>query len=123
MKLRKYQSDAVAKVVDMIDAPANRRGVIRIPVGSGKSLVIAALIEHYYGQNKKILVVTHSQILIKQNISKLPHLSDVICVYSAGLDKKDLKQITFVLSWQYNARFFQEQIAAQFDFLIYNCGV
>lgn len=96
MEYRYYQSEAIASTIDMLELSdkKNLRPVIDLPTGSGKSVVIAGLCEHYYRQNKKVLVVTHRAELLKQNRDKISHLGDT-SFYSAGLGEKVLSPVTF----------------------------
>lgn len=98
LKLRDYQDHAVESVFDYFGR-LNGNPLIVMPTGTGKSLVIAGLIQRvwmsYPGQ--RIVVATHVKELIAQNFAKLMELWPVAPagVYSAGLGRRDIKPITF----------------------------
>jgi len=97
MQLRYYQTDAVQSVFDWFekgkDAP-----LIVTPTGSGKSVILAEFIRRVCTEyhDMHVLVVTHVKELVDQDANAIkrlwPHAS--VGVYSAGLGKRQLKQIT-----------------------------
>lgn len=96
MKLRHYQLDAVNNTVDYIK---NKKGnpLIVLPTGSGKTPVIAGLIDKLMSDlgYKSILVLTHVKEIIEQNektIRKITHRD--VGVFSAGLGRKEIRDVT-----------------------------
>ena len=97
MKLRYYQTDAIQSIYDWFaagkDAP-----LIVTPTGSGKSVILGGFIKRaiHDHSDTHILVVTHVKELVEQDAKAIraicPHAS--VGIYSAGLGKKQLKQIT-----------------------------
>lgn len=97
MKLRHYQADAIQSIYDWLgsgkDAP-----LIVTPTGSGKSVILGGFIKRalYDHPDTHILVVTHVKELVEQDAKAIraicPHAS--VGIYSAGLGKKQLKQVT-----------------------------
>lgn len=98
MKLRDYQRDAVRATLFFLKK-SKGNPIVALPTGTGKSLIIAALIRYFVEvQHKNVLVLTHVKELIKQNQKALntfwPNCDSGI--YSAGLNKRDTgKQILF----------------------------
>jgi DNA repair protein RadD len=97
MKLRGYQNEAIKSIYDWFgegkDAP-----LIVTPTGSGKSVILADFIRKACTEHPDthILVVTHVKELVEQDVKAIksvwPHAS--IGIYSAGLGKRQLKNIT-----------------------------
>lgn len=97
MQLRYYQTDAIQSIYDWFaagkDAP-----LIVTPTGSGKSVILGGFIGRALRDHPDthILVVTHVKELVEQDAKAIrnlcPHAS--VGIYSAGLGKKQLKQVT-----------------------------
>lgn len=71
--------------------------MLQLATGTGKSLIIAALAEHYRAANKPVWVLTHVQQLVEQNAATYARYSGseagIVC---AGLKRKDrLNPVTF----------------------------
>lgn len=64
---------------------------------SGKSLILAAICQHFAKLNKKILVISHVKEILEQNAQKMVRLMPgaPISFYSASLRQKRFSQITF----------------------------
>ncbi len=99
MRLRPYQSEAVDSVFYYFQ---ERKGnpIIAAPTGTGKSVIIASLIETIYKHypTQRVMMLTHVKELIEQNFQKLLTLYPTAPagIYSAGLKRKDLNtKITF----------------------------
>lgn len=92
-KLRDYQDAAVLSVPQYFESGKQGNPIIALPTGTGKSLVIAGLLDYIYSRwpNQRIIALTHVKELIEQNYEKakslLPHLS--IGVNSASVGKRD----------------------------------
>lgn len=86
-ELRDYQKEAV------IAAQGKKNGVLVLPTGSGKSLVIAALAE---AMGCRIIVLQPTKEILEQNKAKMEAFGATdIGVYSASCNRKDIGQITF----------------------------
>lgn len=99
MKLRHYQNTAVEKTYEYWNE-RTEPGLIILPTGTGKSLVIAELckLTKEYPQTR-IIVATHNQDLVGQDFQELISLWNEAPagIYSAGLRKRDVHQkILFV---------------------------
>ena len=93
-KLRKYQNAAVAaglKVFDQKKKP--KSGIIVLPTGSGKSLVIAEIARQLDGHT---LVFQPSKEILEQNLQKTIDFGFTdVGVFSASAGRKDFGKITF----------------------------
>ncbi len=92
IKLRSYQLQALRDTVAYIKKQKGNP-VIAMPTGTGKSLLIAALIRYYHAEyGKRILVLTHVKELIEQNYKATaafcPPPVDM-GIYSAGLKRRE----------------------------------
>ena len=95
MKLRPYQQETINQIYGWFNTHAKGHLVVNLPTGSGKSHIIATLCKEAGGA--RVLMLTHSKELIKQNAEKLVDLweSAPVGIYSAGLKLKNIDQITF----------------------------
>lgn len=96
---RAYQIEAAQSVPNYF---MNNTGnpVVAMPTGTGKSVVIAMLLQmvYHYWPGQRVMVLTHVKELIQQNYDKLMTLwpAAPAGVYSAGLNRKEShRKITF----------------------------
>jgi len=96
MQLRAYQEYAVQTVFDYYEEGKTGNCVIAMPTGTGKSLVIAGLIQRILNMwgNQRFMVLTHVKELIEQNHEKLHAMwpNAPTGIYSSGLRQKDIAQ-------------------------------
>ena len=102
INLRWYQKKVAPLVFDYWRKHKNKKPIIAIPTGAGKSLIIADLIYQSHSKwNIEILVLSHRKEILTQNKSALMeyleqhNLSTDIGIYSAGLGIKEKEKITF----------------------------
>ena len=92
MKLRPYQQKACSAALVSLADEGNP--VLQLATGTGKSLIIAAMAEHFKMQNKRVWVLTHIQQLVKQNAKTFQVFTGgsagIVC---AGLDKKETRSM------------------------------
>lgn len=94
-KLRDYQQEAVDSVIRYFMKYGNKSGnpLIQLPTGTGKSLVIAGLLQFIHNNwgSVRSIVVTHVKELIEQNHDKFHKLwpEAPSGIYSAGMNRKD----------------------------------
>jgi DNA repair protein RadD len=90
--LRDYQKDAVRAMID--DISSDRKSVVSLPTGSGKSVVIADFV-NWLGT--PTLILQPSREILAQNKEKLSTYVDKseIGVYSASFNLKQIKKYTF----------------------------
>lgn len=93
MILRDYQSAAVSALFDYFHSGNPGNPLIVMPTGTGKSVVIAALIQRILTDypTTRVLMATHVKELIQQNLDKLLRVWPLapVGVYSAGLKQNN----------------------------------
>jgi len=93
MQLRDYQTDAVNAVFAYFESGAPGHPLIVAPTGTGKSLIIAALIQRILDTypTARVMMLTHVKELIQQNADKLLRVwpDAPMGIYSAGLKQAD----------------------------------
>lgn len=101
LKPRDYQEYAVDQTgAFLFNTPAERCPLILMPTGTGKSVVIARLIERLLTQwySMRVLVLTHVKELVQQNADKMLTIwpNAPMGIVSAGLGRTETKrQIIF----------------------------
>lgn len=92
--LRKYQDEAVTAGIEFFNEPMKKgnNGIIVLPTGSGKSLVIASII---MGLPGKTIVLQPSKEILEQNHAKLMGYGYCAGIYSASMGRKEVDKITF----------------------------
>ena len=97
--LRPYQRKAIDDLYKWFENNTYGNPVLNLPTGAGKSHIVAALckeaVQNYPGT--RILMLTHTRELIAQNAEKMRlHWPNApLGIYSAGLKRSDIDQITF----------------------------
>ena len=99
LELRPYQRESIDAIFDYWDA-GKGNGLIVLPTGAGKSLVLAALCQRLLADYPllRIAIVTHVRELIVQNYQELLRLwpAAPAGIYSAGVGRRDTRaQILF----------------------------
>jgi DNA repair protein RadD len=99
MKLYPYQEEAISALWDCWKASPQSAPIIVAPTGSGKSFIIATIIQRISAKHPKFrfLVATHTKEIVAQNSKELQALmpAEPIGIYSAGLGEKRIRRITF----------------------------
>lgn len=95
MQLRIYQEEATQAAIATLGK--GQHPVLQLATGTGKSLIIAAIAEHYKDLGQRTWVLTHVQQLVKQNAATYERYTGfkpgIVC---AGLNAKDLYEpVTF----------------------------
>lgn len=91
-ELRYYQKNAVEAGLNFLQGKHNG-GLIILPIGAGKSLVIAAIAN---ALKSPLLVLQPSKEILEQNFKKLTDFQYFDCgIYSASFSRKDVKMVTF----------------------------
>jgi len=95
MQLRHYQQEAVDAALAALGEDGHP--VLQLATGTGKSIIIAALAEHYRQMNAPVWVLTHVQQLVEQNAATYHRYSGVAPgIVCAGLRRKDrFEPVTF----------------------------
>ena len=97
---RQYQSESLDSTWTYL---CREKGniVLVLPTGSGKSWVIALLIQRARTYNGRVIVLAHRKELLTQNYEKIQSLiDDDIGIYSAGLNSRDTEQDVLVAGIQ-----------------------
>ena len=92
-QLREYQRQAVERVVAYLQQPTKRNGVLILPTGAGKSLVIAAIA---YQLDSPVLIFQPSKEILEQNYHKLLSYGVLDAgIFSASFNSRNVRKITF----------------------------
>ena len=92
-ELRPYQREAVDAAVAFFDSPTRGNGLIVLPTGAGKSLVIANIA---YKLDAPVLIFQPSKEILEQNYHK--RLSYGVLdagIFSASFNSKAVRKVTF----------------------------
>lgn len=89
---RPYQVGAVDAAVTYLTQPKARNGLLILPTGSGKSIVIANIIREL---GQPTLVFQPSKEILVQNHAKLCSYGYRAGIYSASAGEKKLQNVTF----------------------------
>lgn len=91
--LRYYQKEASDAAVKLFNGKTDKNGLIIIPTGGGKSLILADIASRLEGP---LLVFQASKEILQQNFAKLQSYGIIDCgCYSASVGRKDINRITF----------------------------
>ena len=91
MELRQYQKDAVNSGLSILNGK-NKNGLLVLPTGTGKSLVIAEIIKR---SKKKTIVLQPTKEILEQNLSKIKRFGmQDIGVFSASMNEKTIGKTT-----------------------------
>lgn len=90
-QLRPYQSEAINLSVDFLKSNSKDNALVILPTGSGKSVVIAKIIEPLEG---KTVVLQPSKEILEQNYEKFSNYGKA-SIYSASAGEKRIDKITF----------------------------
>jgi len=93
IQLRDYQEKAANAAVIFFKNHSKNNGIIIMPTGSGKSIVLAAIAERL---NSRLLVFCPSSEILRQNYSKAKAFGLDCSMYSASTEKMTLSKVTFV---------------------------
>ena len=94
-KLRDYQTAASDAAVKFFSdkGSAKHNGILILPTGAGKSLVIADIASKI---DEPLIVLQPSKEILEQNFAKLQSYGVWDCsIYSASLNRKEINRITF----------------------------
>ncbi|SFC22278.1 ATP-dependent helicase IRC3 [Marinospirillum celere] len=107
VQLRPYQQEAVHRVLEWFRS-TSEPGLLCLPTGAGKSLVIAELARLARG---RVMVLAHVRELVEQNQAKYAAYGLEADIFSAGLGRKEAqRQVVFgsVQSVVGNLQFFED---------------
>lgn len=93
--LRDYQRAASIAAVRCLTGEQKENGLLILPTGSGKSLIIADIAAHL---SEPLIVLQPSKEILEQNYAKyLSYGFDNAAIYSASAGRKDIGQVTFAM--------------------------
>ena len=84
MELRKYQMEAKNAVLKEWES-GNKKTLIVLPTGTGKTIVFSSIVEEMVKQNHRVLILAHRAELLTQAADKLKTLTGL----DAVLEKRD----------------------------------
>lgn len=91
-QLRPYQAESIQRSVDFLKSESEKRSALVIlPTGSGKSVVIAKILEPLEG---KTVVLQPSKEILEQNYEKFSNYGKA-SIYSASAGEKRIDKVTF----------------------------
>lgn len=90
-QLRPYQSDSINLSVEYLKGNSNQNALVILPTGSGKSVVIAKILEPLEG---KTIVLQPSKEILEQNYEKYSNYGKA-SIYSASAGEKRIDKVTF----------------------------
>lgn len=92
-ELRPYQRQAVDAAVTFFDSPTRGNGLIVLPTGAGKSLVIANIA---YRLDAPVLIFQPSKEILEQNYHKLLSYGVLDAgIFSASFNSRMVRKVTF----------------------------
>lgn len=113
MELRWYQQEAI----DAIRAYTGRAGIVNLPTGAGKSIVIAHAVADTRAHGGRVLVAIHNGDLVRQNGAAIERLlGQPIGIVSAAVGKKNWANQVVVCS--VGSAFRGAKTAGKFDRVI-----
>lgn len=89
---RQYQQEAITRAVDFFHSKEKKNGLLILPTGSGKSVVIANIAA---GLTGKTIVFQPSKEILEQNFAKYISYGYRAGVYSASAGQKRLDTVVF----------------------------
>lgn len=92
--LRPYQAEAVEAAVNYLRAKHEKNGLMMLPTGSGKSLVIAGIVKEL---NAPTLILQPGKEILAQNVEKFRSYGGKCGIYSASAGEKNWADVTFAM--------------------------
>lgn len=100
-KLRTYQDQSICSAWDYLTA-GGTRGLLVLPTGAGKSLILASLAQRAADREGRIIVLAHVGELIGQNAAACARLAgeDRVGIFAASQRRRDADRPIVVASIQ-----------------------
>lgn len=89
---RPYQQEAIDRSVTFLRTTKGKNGLVVLPTGSGKSIVIAGIVK---ALGEPTLVFQPSKEILAQNAAKYASYGFDCGIYSASAGQKKLRDVTF----------------------------
>lgn len=93
-QLRPYQESASNAAIYALKSRKGRNGILILPTGSGKSLIIADIASKI---DYPLLVLQPSKEILEQNYLKYIAYGNSAGIYSASAGKKEINRVTFAM--------------------------
>lgn len=91
--LRKYQQEASDKAIRFFQSDNDRNGLMIVPTGGGKSLILADIAHRL---DSPLIIFCPSREILQQNYNKLlSYGEEDVSIYSASFKSKEISKITF----------------------------
>jgi len=92
--LRKYQQEASDAAIDFLTHPTKKSAIMVLPTGSGKSLIIADIVNR---TNGKTLILQSSKEILEQNHEKFLSYDPFadVSIFSASFNSKEISKVTY----------------------------
>lgn len=91
-KLRTYQQEAVDAGLKYLNGNSKKPGIIIVPCGGGKSIIISYIAKEVKGN---VLVLQPSKEILMQNYGKAVSFGATPTIYSASCKKKEISEFTY----------------------------
>ncbi len=92
-QLRRYQIELIQEVMTSW-ARANRRVMLQLPTGAGKTVLFSAIAHEFLNHDMGVLVLAHRQELITQAAEKLESVSDLpVGIIKAGFPSNPNRRV------------------------------
>lgn len=99
MEEREYQTDTRDKCLDFLADEKESGGAVAVaPTGSGKSFIIAMIVDALNDQlddQNIVLVVQPTKELLKQNVDKIRSFGVEVNIFSASMKSKKIGKVTY----------------------------
>ena len=110
---RAYQIDTVTKTIQYLQKHKwERNPLIALPTGSGKTAVMRKILEKFFWLKpfSNVVVLSHESEILKQNYRAFTGMHEELGMYSAGQNRREIKQITVagIQSVHRNADYFSD---------------
>lgn len=92
--LRDYQIKAADVAVKFFKSDSKNNGIMVLPTGSGKSLILAEVANQLH---EKILILQPTKEILEQNYAKYLSYGYQAAIYSASFNKKQIGPVTFAM--------------------------
>jgi superfamily II DNA or RNA helicase len=90
--LREYQEEAVNAGLEYLNGNSEEPGIIVVPCGGGKSIIISYIAKEIRGN---VLVLQPTKEILMQNYGKAVSFGATPTIYSASCKKKEISEFTY----------------------------
>lgn len=96
IELRPYQADAVKAIMSFFHDSKGKNGIIAMPTGTGKSIVMSEIIRLVRKRwGVKVLLISHVKEILDQNVTHIErHMNIKVGVYSSMIGRREIEDVT-----------------------------